>query len=148
MIYIGTDHRGFELKEKIKSWLSEWNYEFVDKGAFEYNKDDDYPDFALAVADEVVKDDKNRGILLCGSDIGVTIVANKIKGIRAGGATIVQQIKKAVTDDNINILTLGADYIGPDDAKEIIKVFLETNFLGEERFLRRINKITKIENNN
>lgn len=148
MIFIGADHRGYNLKEIIKSWLSPWGYSFEDLGAFELNKNDDYPDFADAVAKKVVEGKGNRGILICGSDVGITIAANKIKGIRAGGATIPEQIAAAVRDDDINILTLGADFLSEEQAKNILKIFLETKFSGEERHLRRINKITNLENNN
>lgn len=146
MIYIGADHRGYELKEKIKSWLLEWHFEYEDEGALSLNQDDDYPDFAEAVARKVAASPGNKGILLCGSDIGVTVAANKIKGIRAGGATIPDQIRAAVYDDDINILTLGADYLDEKKTQEIVKIFLETEFSKGERFIRRIGKIKKLEN--
>ncbi|MEK7506502.1 MAG: RpiB/LacA/LacB family sugar-phosphate isomerase, partial [Patescibacteria group bacterium] len=132
MIYLGADHRGYELKEKLKPWLEEWNYQYEDCGAFEYNKDDDYPDFAKAVAQkvalahEVEPRDYPRGILICGSGIGVAIAANKIKGVRAGTAASPEQIKMAVNDEDLNILCLSADFLAADIAKEIIKTFLET----------------------
>lgn len=145
MIYIGADHRGYALKEKIKSWLLEWGYEFEDEGAHSLNPDDDFPDFAEPVARKVIANPGSKGILLCGSDVGVTIAANKIKGIRAGGATIPDQVKAAVYDDDINVLTMGADYMGEKQAQEIVKIFLETQFSKGERFIRRINKITNLE---
>ncbi len=147
MIYLGSDHRGFELKEKIKRLLAGWNYEFEDCGAFEYNKDDDYPDFAKAVAEKVAADDGNKGILICGSGIGIAIAANKIKGIRAGTAASSEQVRASVNDEDLNILCLSADYL-PDAevaAREIIKIFLETKFSGEERHVRRVDKIKQLE---
>jgi len=147
-IFIGADHRGFELKEKIKTWLSDWGVQFEDLGAASYNQTDDFPDFAASVARKVAADAESKGVLLCGSDVGVTIAANKIKGIRAGGATIPEQIKAAVYDDNINILTLGADYLNEDQAKEIVKIFLDTKFSMGDRFIRRLDKIAKLETNN
>ena len=84
MIYLASDHRGLQLKDKIKSWLNEWSVECEDLGPFEYNKDDDYPDFAKAVGVKVAADDGSRGILICGSGIGIDVAANKIDGIRAG----------------------------------------------------------------
>ncbi len=152
MIYLGADHRGYELKEKVKQWLTDWNYEFEDCGAFEYNKDDDYPDFATAVATAVAlslsKGEMSRGILVCGSGIGICIAANKVKNIRAGTATSPEQVKASVNDEDLNILCLSADYLPNADiaAKEIIKTFLETKFSGEERHVRRINKIKQLEN--
>lgn len=145
MIYLGADHRGFELKEKIKIWLSEWGYEFEDCGAFEYNKDDDYPDFAQKVAEKVSQNLDSRGVLICGSGIGVAITANKIKGIRAGTAINAKQIKDSVSDEDTNMLAISADYILENEAKEIVKSFLEAKFSGEERHVRRINKIKEIE---
>ena len=144
MIYLGTDHRGFALKEKIKQWLSEWGYQYEDMGAFEYNQDDDYPDFAKAVAEKVAAESDTRGILVCGSGVGVIIVANKIKGIRAGTAISAPQMKDSVSDENTNVLGISADYLS-EQAQEIVKAFLETNFSGEERHIRRINKIKELE---
>ena len=149
MIYLGADHRGFELKEKAKQWLTELGYQFKDCGAFEYNKGDDYPDFAKAVAEEVVgtagDTENNRGILFCGSGIGVCIAANKIKGVRAGTATSSKQIKAAVSDEDLNIVAISSDYTDEKTAKNVIKTFLETKFSGEERHIRRINKIKQLE---
>lgn len=146
-IYLGADHRGFELKEKIKTWLSEWGYEYEDCGAFAYDKDDDYPDFAKSVAQKVAQNPQSRGILICGSGVGVAIVANKIKGVRAGTAINAKQIKDSVSDEDTNVLAISADYISENDAMEIVKSFLETEFFGEERHIRRINKIKEIEQN-
>jgi ribose 5-phosphate isomerase B len=141
MIYIGSDHRGFELKNKIKKFLEELGYEFEDLGAFEYNKGDDYPDFAQAVAKKVFVDSGSRGILICGSGIGIAIAANKTKGIRAGTALKPDQARAAVNDEDLNILALSADFLKEDEVREIVKVFLETKFSGEERHKRRIEKI-------
>ncbi|MEK7503092.1 MAG: RpiB/LacA/LacB family sugar-phosphate isomerase [Patescibacteria group bacterium] len=147
-IYLGADHRGFELKEKIKKWLSEWGYEFEDMGAFSYDKNDDYPDFARKVAERVAKDPKHsRGVLLCGSGVGVAITANKVKGIRAGTAISAKQIKDSVNDEDTNILAISADYFSEEETKEIAKSFIEAKFSGEERHIRRINKIKEIEQN-
>jgi len=148
MIYLGADHRGYNLKEKIKQWLVDFGYEYKDCGAFEYNKDDDYPDFARAVAEKVVGDTKAKGILVCGSGIGIAIAANKFKGIRAGTGVVPEQIKDSVNDEDLNVLALSADYLDEDKAKEIIKAFLEAKFSGAERHIRRLNKIKGIENEN
>lgn len=148
MIYLGADHRGFELKEKIKQWLLEWGYQYEDLGALEYNKEDDYTDFATAVATAVAlslsKGDSARGILVCGSGVGVVIAANKVKGVRAGTAINAAQIKDSVSDENTNVLGISADYLS-DQAQEIVKSFLDTKFSGEERHVRRINKIKELE---
>lgn len=145
MIYLGADHRGFELKQKLKQWLDELGYKYEDMGAFEYNKDDDYPDFAKAVAEKVAENGDNKGILICGSGIGVTIAANKIKGIRAGTAMKPEQARASVNDEDLNVLAISADYTNENQAQEIVKAFLETKFSGEERHVRRINKIKNLE---
>lgn len=140
-IFLGADHRGFELKEKLKDFLTGLGYEFEDLGAFEYNKDDDYPDFAKAVARKVAESPENRGILICCSGIGIAVAANKIKGIRAGTILKPKQARAAVNDEDLNILALAADFLSEDEAREIVKTFLETKFSNEERHRRRIKKI-------
>ncbi len=141
MIYLGADHRGFELKNEIKGFLAVLGYDYEDFGAFGFNQEDDYPDFAKAVAERVAVEPVSRGILICSSGIGMAVAANKIKGIRAGTAMKKEQARAGVNDDNMNVLALAVDYISKDEAKEIVKTFLETKFSGEERFKRRIKKI-------
>ena len=120
MIYIGADHRGYKLKEALKIYLQELGYDFEDLGNKELNPDDDYPDFALAVAKKVSEDlENNRGILICGSGVGVDIVANKIKGIRSALCFDVKQAQMSRNDDNTNVLSLPADYISEDLAKKL-----------------------------
>lgn len=149
MIYLGADHRGFALKEKLKSWLAKWNYEYEDLGALEYDKNDDYPDFATAVAGTVAlslsKGENSKGVLICGSGIGVAIVANKTKGARAGTAINAKQIHDSVNDEDLNVLAISADYTSESEAREIMKTFLETKFSGAERHVRRVNKIKSLE---
>ncbi len=146
MIYIGSDHRGYKLKEILKNYLRELNYVWEDLGANELNPDDDYPDFALAVAKKVAEDlENNRGILICGSGVGVDIVANKVRGIRSALCFDVKQAQMSRNDDNANVLSLPADYISESLAKEIVKTWLETPFSGSEHYVRRTEKIKKIE---
>lgn len=145
MIYIGSDHRGFTLKEKLKNFVSKEGYEYEDVGSFEYNKDDDYPDFAEALARKVAIEKGNRGILICGSGIGVCIAANKIKKIRAGTIYSPSQARASVNDEDTNVLCLSADNVDEDVNMEIVREFLSSKFSGEERHLRRIAKIEKIE---
>ena len=150
MIYLGADHRGYNLKEKIKDWLLDWGYEYEDCGAFELNDWDDYPDFTSVVGRQIAHNhnsEEKMGIVICGSGIGVDIVANKFKGIRCGLAINSDQIKSAREDDDINVLAIASDYIKENQAKEIIKVFLETKFSSQDKYIRRINKIGKIEEN-
>lgn len=149
MIFLGADHRGYELKQKIKGWLNKWGYAHENLGAFEYNKDDDYPDFATAAAKAVAlslsKGENSKGVLICGSGIGVAIAANKIKGIRAGTAINAKQIHDSVNDEDLNVLAISADYTNEAEAQEIVRTFLETKFSGAERHVRRVNKIKELE---
>ena len=147
MIYLGTDHRGFKLKEKTKKWLAEWGHDYQDLGALEYDKNDDYPIYAAKVAENMTEPE-DKGILFCGSGVGVDDVANKFDGIRSGLALNKEQIESARRDDNINVLAVAADYMTEEDAQEVIKTFLETEFSDEERFNRRLAEIGDIEETN
>lgn len=146
MIYLGADHRGFALKEEIKKYLDQQGYEFRDLGNVEYNQDDDYPDFAFPVANQVVDTEgEHFGILLCGSGVGICVTANKVKGIRAGLAMTPEQVRAARQDDNVNVLCIAADYVDRDAVYEIVDSFITTEFSGEERHLRRLDKIKEHE---
>ena len=145
MIYLGSDHRGFALKEKLKSLLTEWRYDYEDMGPFEYNKDDDYPDFAKLVGDRVAGDPSSKGILICGSGVGVAMTADKIKGVRAGTMFKVEQVKASVADEDANVIGLSNDYTSEEKNIEIAKAFLESKFSGAERHVRRVNKIKDLE---
>lgn len=144
MIYIGADHRGWELKEKVKEMLIEEGIDFVDLGNANYDPEDDYPIIAFKLAEKVAVEN-GKGILLCGSGVGVAIVANKIKGIRAGICMTEKQVVAARNDDDINILCLSADLVNEEMNSNIVKLFIETHFGSEERFVRRINLIKQYE---
>ncbi len=148
-IYLGSDHRGYHLKEKIARWLFEWGYEFSDMGADHLDPEDDYTTYAERVASMVGSSSSStRGILLCGSGVGVDVVANKFDGVRASIGKSVEQVKAGREDDDMNILVLAADYTKEEEAKEMVKAFLETNFSGKNRFKKRLSDIKKIEANN
>ncbi len=144
MIYIGADHRGFRLKEEICKWLESQHYDFRDLGAKEYDKEDDYPDISIKVA-ETVATEGAKGIVICGSGAGASVAADKVKGIRAGLCTSEKQAKAARNDDDINVLCLSTDAVSVDDNIKIVSVFLATMFSSEERHIRRINKIKQYE---
>src|SRR3989304_7628296 len=146
-VYIGSDHRGFELKEKIKTWLGEWGHEASDLGAFQLDPTDDYPLYAEKVG-SMVGEGEGRGILLCGSGVGVDVVANKLDGVRTSIGKDPDQVRAGRKDDDMNILVIAADYTKEEEAKEMVKAFLETEFAKKERFVKRINEIKKIEANN
>lgn len=147
-IFLGADHRGYELKEKIATWLFELNYEFEDLGADYLDSKDDYTKFASEVASMVAKRPHSRGVLLCGSGVGADIVANKFDGIRASIGKNVLQVKAGRNDDDMNILVIAADYTIEKEAKAMLIAFLETKFSEKERYEKRIEDIQKIEANN
>ena len=147
MIFIAADHRGFQLKDKVKQWLGEWGYDYEDMGAFKLDPTDDYPIYAKKVAEGIVEPE-DRGILVCGSGVGVDEVANKFDGIRSGLAISKEQIQSARNDDNINVLALASDFISEEEAREIVKVFLDTEFADAERFNRRLKEVGEIEEEN
>lgn len=146
-IYIGADHRGFELKEKIKEYLDSKSLEYEDLGNTKYDKDDDYPDFAKMVAERVASENA-RGILLCGSGQGVCIAANKFDGVRGAVGFSKEDIMSSSADENINILCLPADHLDDKEALNILQAWLDTKFSGLERHVRRVNKIKEIEKSN
>ena len=146
MIYLGADHRGYDLKAKIANWLSVREYEFEDMGPFAYDHDDDFTESTFLVAEQVSKNpDKNRGIVLCGSGVGVSIAANKLPNVRAGLGFAEDQVHAARKDDNINILAIASDNTDELHALKFVEKFLETPFVESERYLRRIEKISRFE---
>jgi len=142
MIYLGTDHRGYNLKEELKKFLEQEKIKFQDLGNLEYDEKDDYPDFAKKVAEKVSSNSKkDKGILICGTGIGMSIVANKFKEVRAGLCLSGYMAKRAVEEDDINILCLAADITDTGTSEKIIKEWLKAKFKNEERYKRRIKKI-------
>ena len=142
MIYIGADHRGYNLKEEIKKFLAGQKYQFEDMGNFSYDPNDDYADFAKLVAQKVSeKPEENKGILICGSGVGVDITANKFKGVRSALADDIETARQSRAHDDTNVLSLPADEVDFELAKKIITVWLETPFSNGEKYKRRISKI-------
>jgi ribose 5-phosphate isomerase B len=144
-IFIGADHRGYYLKEKIKNELSKEGLYVIDCGNKIYDKDDDYSEIAISLGERVVSE-KGIGILICGSAIGICIAANKVNGIRAALCLDEKQAKLAREHNDANILCLAADLVDEKKNLKIVKVFLETLFSSEERHIRRIQVIKKYEN--
>ncbi len=147
MIYIGTDHAGFEMKEILNEYLLEQGYEVTDLGT-NSNDSCDYPDFIFPVAEKVAEDlENNLGIVLGGSGQGEAMAANKVKGIRAVvyNAHQLEIIKLSKEHNNSNVLSIGARFISIEEAKEAVKLWLETIFSGDERHVRRIEKIKLYE---
>jgi ribose 5-phosphate isomerase B len=145
LIAVGCDHAGFPLKAHVVELVRAAGHEVIDCGATQLEPGDDYPDFALAVAQAVRAGRAERGIIVCGSGVGVTVAANKVPGIRACMCHDTFSARQGVEDDSMNVLCLGARVIGPELASDVIKAFLPAKFSGAERHQRRLNKILKIE---
>lgn len=143
MLYLASDHGGFELKEKVKSKIEQVGVKVVDVGNDHLDPEDDFVDFA-AIASQKIKED-DRGIFLCRNGVGVSIVGNRFSHIRAVLGFDYQQVKRAVVDDNCNVLCLPADYISQETAFELVEVFLNTEFSKEERYVRRLAKLDKLD---
>lgn len=144
-IYLASDHAGFELKEKVKEYLLSQNHEALDEGALEFNSGDDYPALILKAAQKVSKDLSSRAIVFGKSGNGEEIVANKIKNVRAIEGFNKENVEMGRKDNDANVLSLGAAFMDFAKAKILIDIFLNTPFSGEERHVRRINQISKIE---
>lgn len=142
-IYIGADHRGFELKNKLIDFLRQQKHEVVDQGNTVYDKDDDYPVFAAAVAHAVAGDPQALGIVVCGSGVGVDIAANKVAGVRAGLCETPDQATAARRDDNVNVLALAADFVDEKTAQAIVGAFIGTSFDGAPRHQRRVDELER-----
>lgn len=145
MTAIGSDHAGFEYKEKLKILLNELGEPFHDFGTTS-NASVDYPDYAHAVAESISTGTYPRGILICGTGIGVSIVANKHTGVRAAASESVASTRLAREHNDANILCFGERIISWETAAEMVKVFLSTPFAGGERHIRRIGKIHSLTN--
>ena len=141
---MGADHGGFSFKEKIKEFLSGLKIEYQDLGNTKFEPEDDFPDFAFAVAKKVIETN-GKGILICTNGEGMCIAANKIKGIRAVSPVTKKAALRSREDLDSNILCLGEHVLSFRDAKKIIKIWLETEFFPAERYIRRLNKIKDIE---
>lgn len=144
MIFLGADHGGFGLKEEIKKYLSDSNYQFEDLGNSFLNEQDDFTDFAVLVAEKVVSVNE-KGILICGTGIGMSIAANKVKGAKAALCCNEYMAKQARAHNDANILCLGGRVLQKEEAQKIVLQFLKTEFEGAERLIRRNNKIKQLE---
>jgi ribose 5-phosphate isomerase B len=143
-IAVGADHAGYELKETIADELRLAGHEVVDVGT-DSTDPVDYPDFAAALGRAIIDGSAERGILICRSGAGAFIAANKLKGVRATVAHDAYTAHQSVEHDDVNVLTLGARVIGVAQASELVKAFLGAEFTGEDRHLRRLNKVLQLE---
>jgi len=144
-IALGTDHAGLDLKKVIATYLAQLGHDVTDVGAHEFDPVDDYPDFAAAVAHEVAVGNVDRGLLVCGSGVGASIAANKFVGVRAAMCHDTYSAHQGVEHDDMNVLCVGARVIGIEIAREVVVSFLGATFSGDERHVRRLNKVLAIE---
>lgn len=145
MIYLACDHGGFKLKEILKKEFDNVGLQYMDLGAYEYNENDDYPDFSIPASKKISENPSDRAILMCRSGVGEVIVANKFRNVRAGLSWNSEHAKKSREDDNTNVLALPSDYITEQEAKDIVGIWLNTEFTQAERHVRRLKKVSEID---
>lgn len=145
-VYLGADHRGFPLKEHLRTILPKYGISMNDLGAMSLMPEDDYPQYAVEVANKVASEFGSKGIVMCGSGVGVDMVANKIKGIRCCLGFTKEQVIAACADDNCNMLALPADFLSLEQAEELVDAFIHTSFKGGGKYQRRVDQIHAIEN--
>ena len=144
-IGIAADHAGFELKEKCKSQLEAHGFAIVDYGAHSYVATDDYPDCIAPLAEAVSAGEVNRGIAVCGSGVGASIVSNKVPGVRAGLIADAYSAHQGVEHDDMNMICLGSRVLGEALAMEILEAFLRAEYSHQERHQRRLDKVLALE---
>src|SRR4030095_14578343 len=144
-IGIAVDHGGFPLKEQLAVRLKSAGHEVVDFGAHQLTPDDDYPDFVIPLGQAMAADEVDRGVAVCGSGVGASVCANKIKGVRACLIEDHFSAKQGVYDDNLNVICLGGRIEGPELAWDLVQTFLATKFTNADRHLRRLRKVAALE---
>lgn len=143
-LVIGSDHAGFPLKGPLAKLLKSWNYNVKDIGSFTPDPVD-FPDIAILLANEILEGRSERGIMVCGTGVGAAIACNKIQGIRAALCHDTYSAHQCVEHDNVNVLCIGAQIIGPSLAEEILKNFLNAKFSTDEQFRRRVKKLDQFD---
>ena len=144
-IALGADHAGFDLKQTIAELLKSMGHEVSDVGAHAIDPLDDYPDFAGALARTVASGEAERGVMVCGSGVGASVAANKVRGVRAAVCHDTYSAHQGVEHDDMNVLCLGARIVGEEVAREAVQAFVSATFTGEERHQRRLEKVLEIE---
>lgn len=145
IVAVGADHAGLPMKDRVLEAVEAAGHEVLDCGAHEHIATDDYPDYARAVGEAIVAGSAERGVLVCGSGVGVAIAACKIPSVRAAMTHDTFSARQGVEDDDMNVIALGARVVGPELAAEIVRTFLSAEFSGAERHVRRSRKIDAIE---
>ena len=144
-IAIGADHAGYELKAPLAELLEGLGHEVTDVGAHSVDPSDDYPDFAKALAERVASSQAERGVIVCGSGVGASVAANKVRGVRASVCHDTYSAHQGVEHDDMNVLCLGARIVGEELARELVTAFVAATFSGDERHRRRLDKVLAME---
>ena len=144
-IAVGADHNGYALKKTMADLLRSLGHEVSDVGAHAIDPEDDYPDFAGALARTVASGEAERGVMVCGSGVGASVAANKVRGVRAAVCHDTYSAHQGVEHDDMNVLCLGARIVGEEVAREAVQAFVSATFSGEERHRRRLEKVLAIE---
>ena len=144
-IAIGADHAGYELKAPLAELLEGLGHEVTDVGAHSVDPSDDYPDFAKALAERVASSQAERGVIVCGSGVGASVAANKVRGVRASVCHDTYSAHQGVEHDDMNVLCLGARIVGEELARELVTAFVAATFSGDERHRRRLDKVLVME---
>lgn len=144
-IFIGADHRGYELKDKITTYIQDKNIRVEDMGNFVYDPDDDFPDYSQKVAQAVLQNPKDHlGIVICGSGAGVSIAANRYKGIYSVVGINPQHVSDSRRDDHINVLAIAANFTSEEDAQKMVDAYMETHPEHKEKYTRRLKKVDSV----
>ena len=144
-VAIGADHGGYALKDEMKQFLQSLGHEMIDVGAHTLDPADDFPDFTRPLAESVASGSADRGIMICGSGVGASVAANKVKGIRASVCHDTYSAHQGVEHDDMNVLCLGARIVGIELARELAGTFVSAEYVPEERFQRRLDKVLDME---
>ena len=144
-VAIGADHGGYALKDELKQFLQSLGHEMIDVGAHTLDPADDFPDFTRPLAESVASGQADRGIMICGSGVGASVAANKVRGIRASVCHDTYSAHQGVEHDDMNVLCLGARIVGIELARELTGAFLSAEYVPEERFQRRLDKVLDME---
>ena len=146
-IAVAADHNGYELKSEVSLLLQNLGHEVVDVGPYSHDPLDDYPDYAKLLAESVSTGTSKRGIMICGSGVGASVAANKVKGIRAAVCHDIYSAHQGVEHDDMNVLCIGGRIIDEESAIDLVKSFVDAKFTSEDRHMRRLNKLLNIEKN-
>ena len=145
-ISVAADHNGYELKNEITEILKRAGHDVIDMGPHDLDPLDDYPDYAKPLAGSVSSGETERGIMVCGSGVGASVAANKVKGVRAAVCHDIYSAHQGVEHDDMNVLCLGSRIVGTEVVRELVSAFISAEYTNEERHARRLTKVIEMEN--